>query len=88
MTNHFDQVAHDWDKNQMHIQRTNAIAKELLKITKNKNITKALEFGAGTGLLSFALKDFIHEITLMDSSSEMISIARNKVNDAGLTNIN
>jgi tRNA (cmo5U34)-methyltransferase len=86
MINHFDIVAGDWDKNQVHLQRTDAIAKELLRIIPVKKKLKALEFGAGTGLLSFALKDCFSEITLMDSSSEMINttikkIAGNKIDN-------
>lgn len=30
MTNHFDNVARDWDKNVIHIKRTNVITSELL----------------------------------------------------------
>jgi ubiquinone/menaquinone biosynthesis C-methylase UbiE len=72
MTNHFDKEAQNWDNNLSHIRRTEAIANEILKlVSTNKNL-KALEFGAGTGLLSFALKDHFSEIVLMDSSIGMI----------------
>jgi len=40
---------------------------------------KALEFGAGTGILSFMLKDRMAEITLIDSSSEMIKVCEEKI---------
>jgi tRNA (cmo5U34)-methyltransferase len=79
MTNHFDLVARDWDKNQMHLQRTEAIANELFKIIPAENNLKALEFGAGTGLLSFALLNYFSEIILMDSSLEMINTAKQKI---------
>ena len=39
---------------------------------------KALEYGAGTGILSFLLKDHFSEITLMDSSQEMIKVCVEK----------
>ncbi|MEI7596179.1 MAG: class I SAM-dependent methyltransferase [Bacteroidota bacterium] len=87
MTNHFDSVAKDWDNNSIHIQRTEAIAAEMLKsISFNKSM-KALEFGAGTGLLSFALKDYFKEITLMDNSIEMSKVASAKVIEANISNI-
>jgi ubiquinone/menaquinone biosynthesis C-methylase UbiE len=83
MTKHFDLVAREWDNNEIHIKRTKAIAKCLIeKITVNKKMT-ALEFGAGTGLLSFALQDKFAEITLMDSSKEMIKTTFEKIVYAG-----
>jgi len=38
-----------------------------------------MEFGAGTGLLSFYLKDWFSEITLVDSSREMLNMAEQKM---------
>lgn len=38
-----------------------------------------MEFGAGTGLLSFYLKDRFSEITLMDNSREMLNMAEQKM---------
>jgi ubiquinone/menaquinone biosynthesis C-methylase UbiE len=40
-----------------------------------------MEYGSGTGLLSFALKDVIPEITLMDNSVEMTKEAQRKVDE-------
>jgi tRNA (cmo5U34)-methyltransferase len=79
MINHFDKVAQNWDNNTMHHFRTEAIAAELSnRIAERKNLT-ALEFGAGTGLLSIAMRDYFSEITLMDSSSEMICVMVEKL---------
>ena len=72
MTNHFDKEAQNWDSNPTHISRTVAIANEIIKLVPTNKNMKALEFGAGTGLLSFALKDHFSEIVLMDSSTGMI----------------
>ena len=76
--NEFDQKAQDWDKNKMHLERTIAIAGRLQDVIKDKPGMKALEFGAGTGLLSFYLKDRFSEITLMDSLREMLKMAEQK----------
>ena len=40
-----------------------------------------MEYGSGTGLLSFALKDVLPSITLMDSSIEMTKEAQRKVDE-------
>jgi ubiquinone/menaquinone biosynthesis C-methylase UbiE len=39
----------------------------------------AMEFGAGTGLLSFILKDHLNEITLIDNSEGMVKVLTEKV---------
>jgi len=77
--NEFDQKAKEWDKNQMHIERTIAVAKRLKEMVDITPGMKAMEFGAGTGLLSFYLKDQFAEITLMDNSPEMLKMAEQKI---------
>jgi ubiquinone/menaquinone biosynthesis C-methylase UbiE len=75
----FDQKAGEWDKNRMHLERTKAVASQLMKMIPFKPNMKAMEFGAGTGLLSFYLKDRFSEITLMDNSREMLKMAEQKM---------
>jgi len=74
----FDSRAREWDKDKMHTERSVAIATELQKMIPLENSMKALEYGAGTGILSFLLKDQFAEITLMDNSSEMIKVCEEK----------
>jgi len=75
----FDQKAKEWDKNQVHLERTKAVAKHLIEMVPITPNMKAMEFGAGTGLLSFYMKDRFSEITLMDSSLEMLKMAEQKM---------
>jgi ubiquinone/menaquinone biosynthesis C-methylase UbiE len=74
----FDERAHEWDKDKMHTERSLAIAAELEKMIPLDLTMKALEYGAGTGILSFLLKDHFAEITLMDNSQEMIKVCAEK----------
>ncbi len=74
----FDARAREWDKDKMHIDRSAAIAATLEKMVPIKPFMKALEYGAGTGLLSFLLKDKFSEITLMDNSQEMVKVCAEK----------
>jgi tRNA (cmo5U34)-methyltransferase len=74
----FDTRAREWDKDKMHTDRSVAIAAELEKMIPMHSGMKALEYGAGTGILSFLLKDRFAEITLMDSSAEMIKVCVEK----------
>jgi tRNA (cmo5U34)-methyltransferase len=87
MENHFDKAAKDWDKNKMHAERSEVIAKDLIKEIDIKKGLAALEFGSGTGLLSFALADHFERITLMDSSSEMTRMAMEKIARNGIYNL-
>jgi tRNA (cmo5U34)-methyltransferase len=74
----FDARAREWDKDKMHTNRSVAIAAELEKMIPLNPSMKALEYGAGTGILSFLLKDRFAEITLMDNSAEMIKVCIEK----------
>jgi tRNA (cmo5U34)-methyltransferase len=77
--NEFDIKAAGWDKNSIHIERSEIIAKQLKEKIHFFNGMKAMEFGAGTGLLSFLLKDMFSSIVLIDSSEEMIKICDEKI---------
>ena len=79
--NEFDLKAKDWDMNPVHIERSKAIAEQMIRFFPLSDKMRALEFGAGTGVLSFLLKDRFAEITLMDSSMEMLKKAEEKIED-------
>lgn len=77
--NEFDIKATEWDKNDMHRERARTVAREILEeISLNREMT-ALEFGAGTGLLSYMLKDHLKEITLIDNSEGMVKVLNEKL---------
>jgi ubiquinone/menaquinone biosynthesis C-methylase UbiE len=83
--NEFDIKASDWDKNPMHWGRSNAIAGKIVQLIPLKPGFRALEYGAGTGILSFLLRKHLGEITLMDSSREMIRIIDEKIAATGIS---
>jgi len=83
----FDIKAAEWDKNPMHWDRSAAIAKEIIKGIPLRTDFRAIEFGAGTGILSFLLKDHLKEILLLDNSSEMIRLAEEKISSSGAKNL-
>jgi tRNA (cmo5U34)-methyltransferase len=74
----FDARAREWDKNKIHTDRSVAIAAAMKEMMPLKHSMKALEYGAGTGILSFLLKDEFDEIILMDNSKEMIQVCQGK----------
>jgi ubiquinone/menaquinone biosynthesis C-methylase UbiE len=85
--NEFDSKAAEWDKNPMHWERSKAITEEIKRRFQLNNQMKALEFGAGTGIASFLLRDFVKEITLIDNSSEMVKVIREKIKATKVTNL-
>lgn len=80
----FDARARDWDKNQRYIDRSEAVAKAMLQTIPFKKSMKALEYGSGTALLSFALMDKFEEIVLMDNSQEMTTVTAEKIADQNI----
>jgi ubiquinone/menaquinone biosynthesis C-methylase UbiE len=72
----------------MHWARSEAIANEIRKIIPLTKEMTALEYGAGTGIASFLLKDDLKEITLMDNSPEMIKVMKGKIEATKASNLN
>jgi tRNA (cmo5U34)-methyltransferase len=85
--NHFDEAAKTWDNNPINWERSEAIASKIKQRINLNPDMKALEFGAGTGILSFLLKDLLKEITMMDSSPEMVKVMKEKTAAIGATNL-
>lgn len=85
--NNFNDKAAEWDKNPMHWDRSKAIADEIIKIIPLKKEMTALEYGAGTGITSFLLKDYLKQITLMDNSPEMVKVMIEKIEKSGVKNL-
>jgi tRNA (cmo5U34)-methyltransferase len=79
--NEFDMKAFQWDHNPMHLDRSRAVAEGITdRIPIVKDMT-ALEYGAGTGITGFLLKDYFREVILMDNSPEMTRVAKQKIID-------
>ena len=85
--NEFDLKAAEWDQNPIHWDRSVAITNQIKKLIPLKKRMIALEYGAGTGIASFLLKDNLKEITLMDSSSEMVRVMNEKIKTTKVKNL-
>jgi ubiquinone/menaquinone biosynthesis C-methylase UbiE len=85
--NEFDIKAAGWDQNPMHWDRSEAIANEIKNLIPINKEMSALEYGAGTGITSFLLKDHLKEITLMDNSAEMVRIMNEKIKASDTKNL-
>lgn len=87
MKNEFDLKAAGWDNNPMHWDRSVAITNHIKELLPLDRKMTALEYGAGTGTSSFLLKDYLKEITLMDSSSEMVRVMNEKIKATKVKNL-
>ena len=85
--NEFDVKAKGWDENPIHLERSRHIAKAIIeKLPLNKSM-KALEYGSGTGLLSFELQDHFGSIIMTDSSDGMLKILNEKIKESDNPNL-
>jgi ubiquinone/menaquinone biosynthesis C-methylase UbiE len=85
--NEFDQKAATWDNNPMHYERSAAIVEAMQEMIPISREMTALEYGAGTGITGFLLKDQLKSITMIDSSEEMIKVMKEKIIASGEKNL-
>ena len=83
----FDDKAKDWDKDPKKVERAEIFAGEIIKETGNRKISKALEFGSGTGLVSFQLTNRIEKIVLADTSRGMLDVLKQKIEMENIRNM-
>ena len=86
MTN-FDERAKDWDSDPKKVERARVVAEEIRKTVSLSREMNAFEYGCGTGLLSFALQEYLGQITLADTSQGMLDVLAEKISAAGTVNI-
>lgn len=84
---HFDERAKDWDSDPMKVERARVVADAIRAALPLSTDMTALEYGCGTGLLSFALQSDLGHITLADESQGMLDVLGEKIAAAGVTNM-
>lgn len=82
----FNAKAANWD-NETRIKRAKMVADEITKSINIEEQYSALEFGCGTGLVSFNLKDKFKHITLIDVSENMMEVLNSKIRDSKVNNM-
>jgi ubiquinone/menaquinone biosynthesis C-methylase UbiE len=83
----FDERAKDWDSDAMKVERARVVAEAIRKLVPLSKELDALEYGCGTGLLSFALQADLGQIALADTSQGMLDVLTKKIAAAGVTNM-
>jgi len=81
----FDERAATWDEDPGHVARAEAVARTLIDTVDLEPDMRMLEYGAGTGLLTQAVRDRVGPVTLADVSSGMRDVIAAKIERGELT---
>jgi ubiquinone/menaquinone biosynthesis C-methylase UbiE len=83
----FDERAKDWDSDPANVERARVVGEAIRARVPLQPDMTALEYGCGTGLLSFALQPDFDSITLADTSQGMLDVLAEKIKAAGVANM-
>ena len=75
----FDEKAATWDDDPSHVERAQVIADAIREAIPLDSSVRLLEYGAGTGLVSQALRDAVGPITMADTSTGMRKVMEDKI---------
>lgn len=82
----FEEKAKNWDT-PARVEMASAIADAMMKRVKLKKTHKVMDFGAGTGLISFKTAQFVNSVTAVDSSAAMLENLKQKIEESKTGNI-
>jgi ubiquinone/menaquinone biosynthesis C-methylase UbiE len=83
--NVFEQMANRYDTEER-IELAKVIVKEVRPELRNSKSKSLIDYGSGTGLISLELSDLVNSILLVDSSKQMLEVAKAKISHKGITN--
>ncbi|MBN2624708.1 MAG: class I SAM-dependent methyltransferase, partial [Acidimicrobiales bacterium] len=78
-TDSFDEKAATWDDDPAKVERARVVADAIRATVPLDSSTRVLEYGAGTGLVTQALRDAVGPVTMADTSTGMRDVMRAKV---------
>ncbi len=74
----FDEKAKSWDQNPAILERNRAVAAAMRRLLPPMSRMRALDYGAGTGLLTMELITELGEVVAVDTSAGMLEAIREK----------
>ena len=83
----FDQEAVNWDQIPRRVKVAQDVAHSMIQEITLTPDMDVMDFGCGTGLLTFALQPFVRSITGVDSSQGMLDIFKTKIKEQNLNNV-
>ncbi len=83
----FNTAAATWDEKPRRVQLAAAVAQAIRQHVPIPPGGKAMEFGCGTGLLTFNLIDMVAQVVAVDRAEEMLAIVEKKAAARGATQV-
>jgi len=77
----FAHKSKNWDMNSKRVKNAQSIAELIVKNIKLDKSMELMDFGAGTGLLSFFVAPFVRKIVAVDNSPSMLLEFKNKCDE-------
>lgn len=81
----FEQMAKRYDTDER-IELAKVIVKQVRPELRNSKEKSLIDYGSGTGLISLEISDLVDSILLIDSSKQMLDVAKAKISRMGMTN--
>ncbi|MCM3772254.1 MULTISPECIES: class I SAM-dependent methyltransferase [Priestia] len=81
----FERIAKRYDSEER-IELAKIIVKEVRTELSKSESKSLIDYGSGTGLVSLELSDLVDSVLLVDSSQQMLEVAKAKISHKGITN--
>ena len=75
---HFAHKSKSWDMNSKRVQNAKSIAELIIDNIKLSSSMRVMDFGAGTGLLSYFVSPYVDTIVAVDNSPSMLEMFKEK----------
>lgn len=83
----FDRAAAEWDANPVRVALARAVAGAIRSCVPLRPEMRAMDFGAGTGLITLALLPDLAGVTAVDTSGEMLRMLDQKLRSLRIGNV-
>lgn len=83
----FNAIASEWDEDSKRVHMGQQVAQAMLAALAPDGRERALEFGAGTGLVTLEMAPRLAQVTALDSSTGMLTVLRQKCAKSGLRRV-
>lgn len=78
---HFKDKSKSWDMNSKRVQNAKSIAQLIIDNIELSSKMRVMDFGAGTGLLSYFISPYVDTIVAVDNSPSMLKEFKDKSNE-------
>jgi|AntRauTorckE6833_2_1112554.scaffolds.fasta_scaffold04747_5 2-polyprenyl-3-methyl-5-hydroxy-6-metoxy-1,4-benzoquinol methylase len=84
----FNTVAETWDEKPRRVMLAAAVANAIREHVRIAPECRAMEFGCGTGMVTFNLIDVLGEVVAVDRAADMLEVVEKKAADLGAEEVN